>query len=188
MRRFLIAFAVVAFCSASTWADSVLDVNAWPTTQPCSSNCTETIGRSFEYVPPSVNNSAGQILPGTLDVSASGFHSSFSQRVFADYYAGFHSQPKFGGDEIDLDLSGFGIQPGVNTVNFFLWACKSQACDNAFGQRWIGPEGPGNPSNQGSLVAPVTVPDGTSFLSLTLTSLGVIALVCRWRRKELKRA
>jgi hypothetical protein len=59
MRRLLIVLGVVAFCSVPTWAKSIdYDVNAWATytaTQPCSSNCTETIAVNFLYNPHSPN-------------------------------------------------------------------------------------------------------------------------------------
>jgi hypothetical protein len=82
MRRWLIVFAAVAFCSIPTWADSIeLDVTAFATftaTQPCSSNCTETIGVNFLYLPPvhgngtgSLQNLLGSIVRGTEVVSSS---------------------------------------------------------------------------------------------------------------------
>ena len=54
MRRSLIVLAVVAFCTAPTWADSAeLDVNAWATfsapSSTCHSNCSEKIDVSFLY-------------------------------------------------------------------------------------------------------------------------------------------
>src|SRR5450755_3281212 len=68
MRRLLIVTAVLAFCSA-TWADSIeLDVNAWATftaTQPCTSNCAETIRVNFLYIPPPTLNVTPENFLGT---------------------------------------------------------------------------------------------------------------------------
>lgn len=195
MRRFLLVFAVVACCSAPTWADSIeVDVNAWATftaTQPCSYNCTETIGMSFLYVEPTPYSPGqpyfpyGEIVPGTLNVSSSGFLGSFyGGPVFVGFIPFWNSAPFSAGDEIDLDIPSTNeIQTGVNTVDLYLWGCQSQACYNAFGERWT-VVGLGNPTSQASLVAPVAVPDETSFLSLALTSLGTVGLVWRWRRSR----
>jgi hypothetical protein len=184
MRRFLIAFAAVVFCAASSWADSILVVTASATftaTQNCSSNCLETIDMSFQYVPPSINNLAGEIVPGTLNVTSSGFLGSFTGgSLNLIYVPSFNSL----GDEIDLNIPGNqGIQVGVNTLSFYLWSCQSQACDNAFGETWAG-LGPGDPTSGSSTVTPVAVPDGSSFTSLTLAALGAFGVASRWRRKD----
>jgi hypothetical protein len=189
MRRLLIASAVVTFCFASSWADSILDVNASATftaTKSCSSNCTETISTSFQYLQPSILDPFGEIVAGTLDVSSSGFLGSFSKRGAGSfYYVPFLNSL---GDEIDLDIPGFkGIKAGVNTVDFYLFSCQSLACDNAFGERWIA-VGPGSPTSQSSRATAVAVPDETSFLSLMLTALGAMSLVWRWRRTEASEA
>lgn len=195
MRRFLVLFAFIAFCTVPTWADSIeLDVNAWATfTAPsstCLSNCTETIGVNFLYDAPSVAYPEGQLVPGTLDISSSGFLGSFSTFCsgcgFYGYYMGFFN---FNGDEIDLDwnYSSSGIQPGINTVDFYMWSCQSAACVNAEGESWIG-EGPGNPTIGESIVTPVAVPDSTSFLSLTLTAFGTLGLAWLWRRRTAQRS
>lgn len=196
MRRLLILFGVVALCSAPTWADSIeLEVNAWATfTAPassCLSNCTETIGVSFLYDTPSLLYESGQIVPGTLDISSSGFLGSFSTYCptcssFYGYYMGFFNSL---GDEIDLDwnYSSTGIQPGINTVDFYLWSCQSQSCDDAYGETWIGLNSAGEPSKDASIVTRA-VPDETSFLSLSLTALGAVGLAWRWRRREAREA
>jgi hypothetical protein len=185
MRRLLISFALVAFYSASSWANSILDVNASATftaTKSCSSNCTETISTSFQYLQPSILDPFGEIVPGTLDVSASGFLGSFSKGGAGSfYYVPFLDSL---GDEIDLDIPGSrGIRAGVDTVDFYLFSCQSMACDKAFGERWI-VLGPGSPTSQWSTATPVGVPDETSFLSLMLAALGSTGLVWRWRKRE----
>jgi hypothetical protein len=191
MRRLLIVFAVVAFCSAPTLADSIeLDVNAWATftaTQSCTSNCTETIGVSFLYTPPPTTNITsenflGTVVPGSMEVTSSGFLGSFSSEggVTTQGYTGFTN---FLGDEIDLlGFSTTGIQSGINTLDFDLFFCRSEACDNAYGPDAT-PMHP-NPTSESSVVTRVAVPDGTSFLSLSLVAFGAIGLVWRWRRKE----
>jgi len=191
MLRLSILTAVLAFCSAPTWADSIeLDVNAWATftaTQPCTSNCTETIRVNFLYIPPpTVNitpeNFLGTVVPGTMDVSSTGFLGAFSAFsggvVNSQGFVGFSGSS---GDEIDLNiLSNNGFQPGINTADFDLFSCESQACQTAFGTADHHP----NPTSQSSLVSRVAVPDGTSFLSLTLAAFGAIGIVWRWRTKE----
>lgn len=182
MRRFLIVLAVVAFCTAPTWADSIdLDVVAWATytaTQPCSSNCTETIGISFLYYGPTLG-SLGGIVPGTLNVSSSGFLGMFSGNSWVGgYYA-----PLFNGlgDEIDLvgtcgscsDGDDLQIAPGIDTLSFWIYSCKSQACDNAYG-----PDATNlSPTSQSSVATRVAVPDGDSFPLLMLTTLCAVGLV-----------
>lgn len=198
MRRLLVVLAVVAFCAAPSWADSIeLDVVAWATftaTQPCFSDCTETIATSFKYVPPilampgsQVSPTNGEIVPGSLVVASSGFlGSSFSA---ASLTCNGNCLPFLSslGDEIDLDVPNMpglsGIQPGINTVDLFLYGCQSEACDEAFGETWIN-DGPGQPSRQGSRVTAVVVSDETPFVWLALTAFGTIGLGWRWRRKE----
>jgi hypothetical protein len=191
MRRLLIVTAVLAFCSSPTWADSIeLDVNAWATfttTQPCTANCTETIRVNFLYIPPPTlnvtpENFLGTVVPGTMDVSSSGFLGPFSAYfggvVNSQGYVGFSGSS---GDEIDLNiLSNNGFQPGINTADFDLFSCESQACQTAFGTQELHP----GPSNGSSVVTRVAVPDGTPFLPLCLSSFGAFGLVWRWRRRE----
>lgn len=183
MRKLLIAVAALTLCSASAWADGAsLDVTAWATftATQCSSNCTETIKTSFEYIPPDVNHIEGQIVSGSMDVTASGFLGSFSSIGLKSYYVGFLN---FLGDEIDLDIpNGVGIQTGINTVYFDLYTCESQTCGGAYGQTWTG-IGPENVTGQGSVVKAVEVPDETSFLSMTIISLIATIVACRLRRK-----
>ncbi|MGA7860865.1 MAG: hypothetical protein WCB19_03295 [Thermoplasmata archaeon] len=87
MRTVLIALAVVLLCSASTWADGILDVNISGTfiaTQPCSSNCTETVSISFEFDPAKYpyGNDYGYAVPGTITIGASGFLGSFDSLYY----------------------------------------------------------------------------------------------------------
>jgi hypothetical protein len=198
MRRLLIVFAVVAFCSAPIWADSIeLDVNAWATftaTQHCSSNCTETIGMNFLYMPPSdfaadPNSEAsftGQIVPGSMNVSSSGFLGSFSTfSTISISSQGYIPIADSMGDDVDLNVpvgTPDGIEPGINTVSFQLFYCESQACQTAFGTQELHP----GPSNGSSVVTRVAVPDGTPFLPLCLSSFGAFGLVWRWRRREVR--
>ena len=205
MRRLLVVLATLVVCSAPTWADSIeLDVNAWATftaTQPCSSNCTETIATNFLYMPPSdfaadPNSEAsftGQIVPGSMNVSSSGFLGSFStplgDPISGQGYIPFFNKATFPLDEIDLqvplaaEFDGVdGIQPGVNTVGFDLFYCLSQVCQAAFGTQQLHP----GPSSESSVVTRVAVPDGTPFFPLCLSSFGAFGLVWRWRRREVR--
>ena len=193
MRRLLVVLAILAFCSAPTWADSILpqntelDVNAWSTfTDPA--GATETIGVSFLYLTPSIQYEYGRIVPGSLDVGSSGFLGTFSPGSSVYYgYLPFYDAGR-NGDEIDLDWSisnTGGIEPGINTASFYIWTCQTQACDNAYGQTWTGPFGFGEePSSSGSTVTVVGVPDGDSVLWLMVTALGAVGLVWRWRRTD----
>ncbi|MGA9509299.1 MAG: hypothetical protein WBV55_11850 [Candidatus Sulfotelmatobacter sp.] len=194
MRRLLIVVAALAFCSATTWADSIeLDVSAWATftgTQPCSSSCTETIGVNFLYTEPTGGSSTAGIFGtvGPITVSASGFLGTFSPYPAQVPTQGEIGFTNFQGDEIDLN--GFepltGIQEGINTLYFDLFFCRSSACDNAYGPDAT-PMHP-NPTSESSVATRVAVPDETSFLSLVLTALGAMGLVWRWRRKEASEA
>jgi len=190
MRRSLIVVAVVAFCTAPTWADSAeLDVNAWATfsapSSTCHSNCSEKIDVNFLYETPSIVNPVGALVPGTLDVSASGSLGSFSTSCagcgFYGYYMGFFD---FKGDEIDLDFGGFKIEPGTDTLSFYMWSCESQTCGSDYGQKWTGLDSAGETSTQGSSVRAVAVPDETSFLWLVLTAIGTMGLAWHWRRRD----
>lgn len=194
MRRLLIVTMVLAFCSAPTWADSVVvDVNAWATftaTQPCSSNCIETIGVSFLYTQP-VGQNAGIV--NDLMISSSGFLGTFSA-ISGDspssqgYFPFFDAPLDTQYDEIDL--TGFDpltrIRTGIDTMGFDLFFCRTAACDNAYGPDAT-PLHP-NPTSESSVVTPVTIPDGDSSPLLMLVALGTVGLGWRWRwrRKELR--
>jgi len=93
--------------------------------------------------------------------------------------------PLSAGDEIDRNLQGGGneLQTGVNTLSFWLWGCQSSACNNAYGQTWIGIDGPGSPTSEASIVTAVAMPDETSFLSLVLAAFAAGGLGWRRRRK-----
>ena len=54
MRRVLVVLAVLAFCSATTWADGILDVNICGTFTATSTQATETIAISFLFDPASI--------------------------------------------------------------------------------------------------------------------------------------
>jgi hypothetical protein len=190
MRRFLIVLGVVALCTAPTWADSVeLDVNAWATFTSAATKQTDTIAVNFLYIPD--NLGIGSMVPGSLTLSNSGFLGTFNNNCApcSDYYVGFFSAL---GDEIDLDWTptpsgGFSIQPGINTVSFYMWGCQSADCVsadcvNAEGTSWIG-EGPGSPTKESSVVTAVAIADGDSFLWLSLAALASVGLVWRWRRR-----
>jgi hypothetical protein len=192
MRRLLIVLGVVAFCSVPTWATSVdYDVNAWATytaTQPCSSNCTETIAVNFLY-----NPTVAELVPNSLTVDSSGFLGTFSPACTGcsgnALYLGLFNNgtTEFETDEIDLDYNPYPIQPGINTLTFVLWACQTSACTEAYGQSWIGASsiaGVGDATSQSSVVTPVAVPDGAPFLPLCMSSFGAFGLAWRWRREE----
>ena len=200
MRRLLVVLAAVAFCSIPTWADNIeYDVNAWATftaTQPCSSNCTETIAMNFLYKPPSdflpstnsVLSYTGEIVPGSMDESSSGFVGSLiaGATISTQAYVPFSDLM---GDEFDLDVpvrigtDQDGIQPGFNTLGFELFYCPSEVCQT----KMRGPNPielhPG-PTSYFTVVTPVQVPDGDSSLPISLSALGAFALVWRWRRRE----
>jgi hypothetical protein len=198
LSRFWTAFSVVvffsAFFSASTRADGILDVSAWvtfsATTQPyCSATCAETIKTNFDYFPVSEEHSLGGIVPGTMHVSASGFLGQFSDGSFGGDFIAF---PDSGGDEMNIlipfgsPLLPQGIQPGVNTVNFFLWACQSQACGNAYGETWINDEIVGSllPGSytfkQGSVATPISTPEPPTTWLLALGA-ALFTVVLKWK-------
>ena len=204
MRRYLIIFALVACYSAQASAGSIYDVNAWATftgTLPCSTNCTETIGLNFLYIPPPPNNDflLGTIVPGTMNISSSGFLGTFSD-VYGDYvnsqgYIPFANNPGLPynmRDELDLNVTSLsGIQLGMNTLNFDLFYCFSVECKKGYGDLYGGSGNFNphpNPTSQSSVVTRVAVPDGTPFLPMVVTSVGVMGLALRWRRKNIRGA
>jgi hypothetical protein len=98
LARVLIVLATLVVCSASTWADSIeLDVSAWATftaTQPCSFNCTETIGMDFLYDPPTSFGAGGEIVLGTLSISSSGFLGMLTAADWTSYSALLQPEPR----------------------------------------------------------------------------------------------
>lgn len=193
MRRLLIFLAAIAFFSAPSWADSIdLNVNAWviisASSSTCFSNCTETLAVNFLYAPPSIQYESGEIVPGSMSISSSGFLGTFSAGpVFSGYIPFWDAGRE---DEIDLDWSfnqGLAIQPGTNTLFFNFWSCESVACGTALGGTWpTNPDGlpagiTGGIVGDYSIVTPVAVPDGTSFLSLAVATLAAFGIGWRWR-------
>jgi hypothetical protein len=204
MRRLLIVFAAIAFCSAPTWADSiVLDVNAWATfTAMANPSLTETISTSFLYDTPTSPNSSGTIVLGSLSMSSSGFLGTFSPDINSypgeegGTINGFAPFNNSAGDQIILDwgcCQSASITPGVNTVGgvgtgFFIMDCLSQNCESDEGFGWVNSdedaEGPSGmiATSKGSNVTVQAVPDGDSAYLMAALSLCAIALVWRWRR------
>ncbi|HXO32697.1 MAG TPA: hypothetical protein VN901_10135 [Candidatus Acidoferrales bacterium] len=198
MRRLLVVLGVVALCSAPTWADSVVDINAWATFTAPATGQTETIGINMIYTEPTGANTIAGIfgVVDSLTESSSGFLGTFNAypgQTPTQGEVAFTNNPTLGGlghyDEIDLN--GFnpalastgtysGVKLGVNTVNFDLWSCYSAACTAGYPDT---PPHPG-PTSQSSVVTRVAVPDGTPFLPLCLSSFGAFGLVWRWRRRE----
>lgn len=195
MRRFLVVFAVVAFCSRPTWADGILDVNICGTFTATTTQATETIAISFLFDPTSITPypyGNGWIDPNTVVMSSSGFLGSFFPDLSAngtlivgwnESYVPFKNAM---GDEIDIST---GIGPnffpvGTNTIGLDIYTCASD-CVSAYGSQH-----PGYilPTSESSTVTPLAVPDETSFLPLVLTSLGAVGFVWRWYRRDMQRA
>ena len=204
MRRYLIVFALVCY-SVLANAGSIYDVNAWATfTGTQCASCTETIGLNFLYIPPDPKDPStflGTIVPGTMNVSSSGFLGIFSD-VYGDYvnsqgyipFANNPGSPYSMRDEIDLYVTDLnGIQLGTNTINFDLFYCFSEECQDGYGNLYGGQSSGNinlhpNPTSQSSVVTRVAVPDGTPFLPMVVTSVGVMGLALRWRRKNIRGA
>jgi hypothetical protein len=200
MRRFLIVLAVIALCSAPTWADSIeYDVNSVTTiTAPCR-GCVENIAVSFLWNGAFNINSPGgvpnEIIAGSLNVTSSGFLGTFSplgpqgNNIF---YLGLFDNLTGPTDEVDLNYGWLfsGIAPGDNAPGDSLapnfYACQTAACTAAYGTSWEG--GPSFSSGiliqTATIVSPVTVPDGDEAIFLSLGSLGAVGLAWGWRRKE----
>lgn len=200
MRYTVAGLLLSILCSAPVLADSIeLDVNAWATiTAPttCKLNCSETIDVSFAFI----NNpdGAGTVVPGTMSFSSSGFLAPLTPVPGNAFYLGMFNNVvnlNSGGqevllptDEIDLyyDVTANApnvIVPGTNTLGFAFYACRTQACTNAYGATWAGYQGPtGGAIQEGSTVR--QVPDGDSPLALSLAAFGAFALAWRWRRQE----
>jgi len=193
MSRFVIALAMLAFFSVSVWADGILDVNISGTfiaTQPCSSNCTETVSISFLFDPAkySYADVYGYAVPGTTSIWASGFLGSFDSlsyrgsNGYINLSMGYTPFLDTGGDELDIR---FSVNPpffpvGVDTIRMEFYGIHTNpAYLDAFG-----PNCCVDPAYYTSTVTPVAVPDETSFLSLALTSIGAVGLACRRRRRH----
>jgi hypothetical protein len=199
MRRFLITLAAVLFCSASSWADGILDVyvaGTFTATQACVSNCTETISISFLFDPASITRAPGLdpngwIDPSALSITSSGFLGSFSPQLSANgtlLVSWFDSYIPFknaNGDELDIH-TGLGpnfFPMGTNTIGVQIYSCGID-CSAEYGSHhtFI------NPSFETSTVTPIAVPDDTSFLSLALTAFATVALAWRFRRRDTQAA
>jgi len=195
MRRVLVVLAVLAFCSATTWADGILDVNICGTFTATTTQATETIALSFLFDPASITPypyGNGSIDASTVVMSSAGFLGSFSPDLSAngtlivgwnESYVPFKNG---NGDEIDI-ATGIGpnfFPVGTNTIGLDIYTCASD-CVSAYGSQH-----PGYilPTSETSTVTPVAVPDETSFLSLGLTSVGAVGLVWHWRRRDSQRA
>lgn len=195
MRHFLIVVVAVAFCSTPTWADSFpppdteLDVNAWATIKAPVTGATETIDLNFLYDTPSPSYELGQVIPGSMSVVSSGFLGTFSAGMLElGYLPLYNNSAGSVHDEIDLDwgLSWNGGIPTGTSAYFYQWSCQTQACISADGASWSGDPVDEHPSglwSEGSEVTVVAVPDGDSFLWLSLAALASFGLVWRWRRQ-----
>ncbi len=127
MRALRIITALLILGSAIAWADNVYSVEMTSTfvaTQPCLSNCTETIAASFEWV--ETNNIIDSyVVPGTLWASANGFLGPLLQANSSakdGYYIPVYD---LYGDEIDINFSP--MDPFMD-----IWSCKSSACIDGF--------------------------------------------------------
>jgi hypothetical protein len=196
MRRFLIVFATVAVCSAPTWADSitppVYDLTAWATfnaPSTCVSNCTETIGISFLFNPPSapagVDGGTDPYLfvIGNAQISASGFAGNYAWANCTGCLGYEQSSITTLGYIIDMDWGNSGpVQAqigmpsvGTNTLNFYMFPSNNDTLPYQ------------SAVSEGSVVtevSPVGVPDGDSAYLMATLSLASVGLVWRWRRRE----
>ena len=200
MRRFLIVLATLVVCSAPTWAKSIeLDVNAWATitAPPNCPSCVEKIDVNYLWLNPAdPNTGIGQIVPGSVNVTSSGFLGTFSGDVDNAFYLGLFNNPAAlvptlnppppPTDEIDLYHSGGEnnvlIYPGKNTLSFDFYGCATQECTSAYGTSWEAASPLHLNIQQGSNVT--QVPDGDSLLPLSLSAFGAFAMAWRWRRRE----
>jgi hypothetical protein len=200
MQRFVLMFCAVVVLCCSGWADKLtvdhVTVSGTITaTQPCSSNCTETISLNFLFVPGYEDpffTTYGYILPGSFNETYSGFLGSASVVGGGD----FHIVEGFGywyiccgaGTEVDL-VWGFetpDIFNPANPVGLSFYACNVQACQDALGARWtiheIGyyPEEPplGDGLTGTVVITETTVAEPTSLLMLVV---GLNAIACTRR-------
>jgi hypothetical protein len=107
----------------------------------------------------------------TLDSACSGFQTT---RIISK--------------EIDLYYNDTGSSPNVmvagrNNMSFDFWACETAACSSAYQTSWVGGVNGDVGLKEGSIIRPVHVPDGDSFLPLSLSAFGTFASAWRWRRK-----
>lgn len=188
-RKFLPRFAmlvgvVLLLCCGASWAD-ILQVNAWAAftaSEPCISNCTETIGLSFQYDSSSFSS---QPVSGTFSYGSSGFLGTFTGTGFLNLAQGYSPFYDTFGDELDLRFPGYIVNPadplsiGVDTLGFAFYSCNSAPCVAAFGPNTqiysIAP------TIKSSLVTPIPTPEPSSLglLLLTMLILGFIARAVR---------
>ena len=146
MRKFVILLTALVLCPLWATADSIVDVNIWGTftaTQPCTVNCTETIGISFQFDSASIvyghyGPQYAWAVPGTINVSASGFLGSFTALNYGgEGYINIGNEaymPFIGqfGDEIDiLVVYGNTVFPvGTNTIGLQIYGGKITSAPN----------------------------------------------------------
>ena len=194
MRKLYIAAAILAFWSTCAWANSILDEvtisGTFVATQPCTTNCTESVFIDFDFDPaayPFGTSTYGYAVPGTLTASGSGFLGSFSSAVYQGE-SGFISfdgafMPFFdsGGDELDIRFpvnAPDRFPLGVDTISMeFYGTNHSAAYVNAFGGTCCV-----QPTYYQSTVKPLEVPEygseGMAFVS------AVVLAAAFWRRKK----
>ena len=186
MRALRTFIVLLAFGSTFMWADEIYSVSIWSNftaTQPCVTNCTETIEASFQYdwdpQPGTSPTAWAQVVPGTLSVSGNGFLGSVTASCCEVINGSYISLLDVGGDEIDLNGIGYEVT-GSNIAYMQLWSCRSQACISAYDPPSYQEVG-GFYMNQtyGSSVIS-RVPEPTSLALLLIPAIGLAG----WRRKR----
>jgi len=185
MRNLVILLLFLPLSGTFGWADEILQVSIWANiaaAPSCLSNCTnESIAVNFLFDPASIDTVGepnGWIDPNTFQIISSGFLGSFSPVItakgiedhwFDQYIPLFDSHH----DELDIStpigpdiLHPIFFPIGTNTISWNFYACGSPGCPSA---HFV-------PTDYGSLVAPVHVPDGDSW-SIDLASLIIVGFV-----------
>jgi len=195
MRKLYIAAAILAFWSTCAWANSILDEvtisGTFVATQPCTTNCTESVFIDFDFDPaayPVGPSTFGYAVPGSLSVFGSGFLGTFSslsyqgQSGYINLGMGYMPFLDSGGDELDIRFpvnSSLFFPLGVDTIRmeFFSGAPESAAYRDAFGGTCCV-----QPTYYQSTVKPLEVPEygseGMAFVS------AVVLAAAFWRRKK----
>jgi hypothetical protein len=101
------------------------------------SGATETLTGSFEY---EITGSFENVVPGTGQVSGSGFLGNFTGPEDLESPGGYIAFYDLLGDEVDMYL--FDVVGDSARMSLFLWGCVSEACQAAIADPGYAGNGP----------------------------------------------
>ena len=151
MRALWIAVAFLVLGLTFAYADQVYSVEmsgTYTATVPCTSNCTETLSASFQFIldptwslpcPTSPYSACRtNIVPGTFSLTSDGFMGTFTSSgvIAADNYIPTFDTLGLNTLTDEIDIEGFfpygGDSYSVPVPKFNIFHCGSDACRAAF--------------------------------------------------------